>query len=818
MNMIQRVITSILIGVFSFTGYSQSKIIKSFDDRSGEITDMRISPDTKYLAVGNKLGIVTLWDYSSGKEIFKVRHHKGEIKFIFFHPISNELVVADGNEVVFFDLSNGEIKSKIGIFEDIDWMDVSPVDDVLFVLASLRSTDGSEEIYKVNLTSRKYNKFYSSSGISKFKVSPDGKQLFLTKGKDMDFLNIGLQIVDKEFDDHLSKIRTIDINPNDPAWMVTTDRSLVRYWQTTTGKNIPFNWSVKNAFLMYQSKILTTTSDSLIMRDYKVLYGNRLIKAAKDGIKGVMVNDERSLIFVLTNTNKIEVYPTGLDTPLQSQAVTKVSETLQKIEGNKQTATQMSVKIDDSDKVIYSKYKTEIETEIGLKADLFLPRGEFEKSTDYEGRQAEAKSYKDGIISYYKDKLMRAQEMDKQLALTRQRYIDSLSQQDEERKLSLYREKIKNSYEEFTTGITSIGTYHADREEFPITIDGVTSNVKVPIENARDFKSNYKSMKVVAMRQLLDDAKTTEVFNMKVVNVKSGSVYNFGKQKPPLYLASNVKNSLLKSLLAVNTRSAVPEVVSTQQKVAVKKGTIEKQMGEYLAKQKYYALLIGVNDYQDPKINALDNPVNDALRLKRVLQKNYTFEEENITLLKNPTRTEIIESFDKLSSQINKEDNLIIFYAGHGIWDERLKQGFWLPKDSRKESKAAWLSNGTIRDYLGGIKSKHTLLIADACFSGGIFKTRDVFMGAKAVLELYKLPSRKAMTSGNMKTVPDKSVFMEYLIKRLNENQQSVMSAESLFSSFRVAVINNSSGQVPQYGDIRDAGDEGGDFVFLKRE
>ena len=160
----------------------------------------------------------------------------------------------------------------------------------------------------------------------------------------------------------------------------------------------------------------------------------------------------------------------------------------------------------------------------------------------------------------------------------------------------------------------------------------------------------------------------------------------------------------------------------------------------------------------------------------------------------------------------------MIFYAGHGVWDESLNQGYWLPKDSKKTSKAAWLSNGTIRDYLGGIKSKHTLLIADACFSGGIFKTRDVFMDTKAVLELYKLPSRKAMTSGNMKTVPDQSVFMEYLIKRLSDNQQSIMSAESLFSSFRIAVINNSSGQIPQYGDIRDAGDEGGDFVFLKRE
>jgi len=816
----QRIIILFLFGIISTASYSQSEILKTFEDTSGEVTAMMVSSDTRYLATGNKLGIVALWDYASGKETFKVRGHKSEVNFIFFHPVTNELVTADENEVLFYDLSNGEIKSRISIFEDIDWMDVSPSSDILFLLGSLRNTESSEEIYKINLTSRKYDKFYSSSGISKFKVSPNGKQLFVTKGNDMDFLNIGLQIVEKEYDDHLSKIRTIDINPADPDWMLTSDRSLVRYWQTETGKNIPFKWEVDNAFLIHGSKILTANSDSVIMRDYKVLYGDKLIKVGKGSIEKVIVSDDRNTIFVLTSGNKIEVYSTNLDTPKISQTVAKVNKPVEEVK--KETAVTakepIKVSVADGDKAIYEKFKVEIEAELALKAALFAPRGEFEKSSSYEGRQAEAKSYKDGVISYYKDKHIRAQEMDRQLALAKQRYLDSLSRKDEQRKLSLYRDKIKDSYKEFSSSIEAIGSYNADHEQFPITIDGVTHDVKVPIDHAREFKEDFKFMKVVGVKQLLDDASTLETFNVKIVDVKTKAVYSFGKQKAPLYLASTTKNSLLTDLIAVNTRSTVPVTAGPVEKVVSEKGDIEKQIGAYLAKKKYYALLIGVNDYQDPTINSLDNPVNDALRLKRVLTENYTFEEDNITLLRNPSRTDIIESFDKLSSQVQKEDNLLIFYAGHGIWDERLKQGYWLPKDSKKTSKAAWLSNGTIRDYLGGIKSKHTLLIADACFSGGIFKTRDVFMDAKAVLQLYKLPSRKAMTSGNMKTVPDKSIFMEYLIKRLSDNEQSVMSAESLFSSFRVAVINNSSGQVPQYGDIRDAGDEGGDFVFLKRE
>lgn len=238
-----------------------------------------------------------------------------------------------------------------------------------------------------------------------------------------------------------------------------------------------------------------------------------------------------------------------------------------------------------------------------------------------------------------------------------------------------------------------------------------------------------------------------------------------------------------------------------------------------LGKRKYYALIIGVNDYQDDGIQDLDNPINDAEQLAGVLTYHYSFDQENVTVLENPRREDIIKALDQLSGVVTEKDNLLIFYAGHGIWNAQLNQGYWLPSDASLDSKSYWLSNSTLRDYVGGIKSKHTLLISDACFSGGILKERAVFDNSRAILEVYKLPSRKAMTSGTLKTVPDESVFIQYLLKNLVNNQAPLLSADQLFRSFKVAVINNSpNGQVPQYGPISQAGDEGGDFIFLKRE
>lgn len=232
---------------------------------------------------------------------------------------------------------------------------------------------------------------------------------------------------------------------------------------------------------------------------------------------------------------------------------------------------------------------------------------------------------------------------------------------------------------------------------------------------------------------------------------------------------------------------------------------------------KYYGLIIGVSIYEDPDISNLDNPVLDAQKLYDVLTSKYNFEKGNVLFVKNAKWRDIIESLDFLSNKMTQNDNLLIFYAGHGWWDQEANNGYWLPADAGKNNKTGWFRNSTLVDYLKEIKSKHTLLIADACFGGAIFKTRTAFTDApKAIEKLYELPSRKAMTSGTLTEVPDRSAFIKYLIERLENNTEKYLPSEQLFSSFRIAVINNSD-VVPQYGEIRNVGDEGGDFIFIKK-
>ncbi len=233
---------------------------------------------------------------------------------------------------------------------------------------------------------------------------------------------------------------------------------------------------------------------------------------------------------------------------------------------------------------------------------------------------------------------------------------------------------------------------------------------------------------------------------------------------------------------------------------------------------KYYGFIIGIDNYEDPSIQPLDNAISDAERLYEILTGEYIFNEENVKLIKDARRRDIVNALDEFAEIITPEDNLLIFYAGHGWWDEDANIGYWLPSDARRSSKADWFRNSTLVDYLKEINSKHTLLITDACFGGSIFKSRKAFPEAeKAIQKLYELPSRKAMTSGTLTEVPDRSSFIQFLCERLTDNTEKYLPSEQLFSSIRIAVINNSDA-VPQYGEIKNVGDQGGEFIFIKSE
>lgn len=256
--------------------------------------------------------------------------------------------------------------------------------------------------------------------------------------------------------------------------------------------------------------------------------------------------------------------------------------------------------------------------------------------------------------------------------------------------------------------------------------------------------------------------------------------------------------------------------------INLKRGVkVVKTQKKSLSTGEYHGLLIGVEDYRYKKnINDLRFPLRDVRKMKNIMSR-YSFESKNIRVLKNPTREEIIKALTRLEKNLNKQDNLLIFFAGHGYLDKRTNRGYWFPRDAERDNRAKWLSNSTIRDHILSINTRNTLLISDACFSGSIFEIdRNPFKNAnEAIQKLYNKTTRVAITSGENETVPDNSVFMKYLIKQLEDNKNKYLRATTLLDDIKEPVmINSPNRQEPLWGRIRESGHVGGDFIFVRSE
>ncbi len=236
----------------------------------------------------------------------------------------------------------------------------------------------------------------------------------------------------------------------------------------------------------------------------------------------------------------------------------------------------------------------------------------------------------------------------------------------------------------------------------------------------------------------------------------------------------------------------------------------------------FHALVIGNNHYKHfPK---LETAVFDAKAVAGVLKNKYEFK---VTELNNASRYEIFRQLSQLRKQLNSEDNLLIYYAGHGHLDEDIQRGYWLPVDAEEDNYANWVSTNDITDMLNGMSAKHVLVVADSCYSGTLTRSAHIPLHSpnpsqfKWLQHIAKKKSRTVMTSGGLEPVLDSgggnhSVFTKAFIDALIKNQ-SVLEASQIFASVRRFVMLNAD-QTPEYADIRKAGHEGGDFIFMRKK
>lgn len=239
-----------------------------------------------------------------------------------------------------------------------------------------------------------------------------------------------------------------------------------------------------------------------------------------------------------------------------------------------------------------------------------------------------------------------------------------------------------------------------------------------------------------------------------------------------------------------------------------------------------YALIIATNDYND--WSDLTNPVNDAKAIATELEENYGFKVERLF---NPTKSEIITKVREYARKnYGTDDQLFIFIAGHGQFDEIGKDGYIVAKDSRMNDETfdTYVPFSVLRTTIDNNPAKHIFLTMDVCF-GGTFDQAIAKRGDdrdqmytdipqnEYISKKLKFKTRMYMTSGGKQYVPDgrpgkHSPFASKFLEAL----RGYGGAYRVLTASKIWMVVETAKPEPRFGAFGD-NEPGSEFVFQAR-
>jgi hypothetical protein len=249
--------------------------------------------------------------------------------------------------------------------------------------------------------------------------------------------------------------------------------------------------------------------------------------------------------------------------------------------------------------------------------------------------------------------------------------------------------------------------------------------------------------------------------------------------------------------------------------------------------RKKIAVVVGVDRYEKP-IPSLRYAVEDARAFGHLLETQFGFD---VRLLLNDAakREGLINAIVRLVDETNWNDQLLFFFAGHGVsfGSDLQELGYLLPSDAAGLDRAAAWTSGIPMDelvtHIMKLPPKHILIVLDACFSGYAAVTPRGHPSGNPEQILRSLTSRSArqlLTAGTrgqqvFETEEGKHSFfvlelLEGLGKgRADQNRDGLIEISELYSYLKPAVNYRSDDRQTPYLATLDRGQ--GEFVFITK-
>lgn len=229
----------------------------------------------------------------------------------------------------------------------------------------------------------------------------------------------------------------------------------------------------------------------------------------------------------------------------------------------------------------------------------------------------------------------------------------------------------------------------------------------------------------------------------------------------------------------------------------------------FIIEGKTFLVSIGVSDYSHYpyRVMSLRLPIHDAKTITDIYTINRTKKRDNgsidyILLLDSlATKDRIIRAMNKIYRLAGEDDMVVLFFSGHGY------NGGFCAYDGDVEYSE-------IRKAMSKSKSKHKMIFADACRSGGLrgerYTTSLSNDSTDKKVDVMLLLSSRTNENSAERTDMKNGFFTEYLKKGLggnaDANRDRTITARELFDfvSHGVAEISYNKQHPVMWGNFDD--------------
>ncbi len=239
-----------------------------------------------------------------------------------------------------------------------------------------------------------------------------------------------------------------------------------------------------------------------------------------------------------------------------------------------------------------------------------------------------------------------------------------------------------------------------------------------------------------------------------------------------------------------------------------------------------YALLIATDKYDH--WGNLVNPIYDSKTIAKYLEETFGYK---VTILENPSQQEILRKLKEFAElKFNPLDQLFIFFAGHGSYDQIFGEGYVVLKESLidDDARASYLSYNRLRSIINNIPCDHIFLVMDVCYGGtfdellastrgegeSVYKESNL---GEFIVRKMAVKTRKYLTSGGKTYVSDgiqgmHSPFAKSLIEALKSRggNDGILTVSELNSFVEKLKIQ------PRAGEF-GSNENGSDFLFIAK-